>query len=150
MIDLPERIVSKFTIDAETGCWRWRASKVDGYGNVWWDKRVRYAHVVIYTLLVGSIPDGMQLDHLCHNDGVCAGGPACPHRSCVNPGHLNLTTLRGNIFAPGSRSLAATHAAATHCPQGHPYEGENLIFERAGGRRCRICRDAKNRARRVA
>ena len=28
----------------------------------------------------------------------------------------------------------------THCPHGHPYVGQNLRYERGGGRRCRACR----------
>ena len=30
----------------------------------------------------------------------------------------------------------------THCPQGHPYAGDNLYIDRTGGRECRICRRA--------
>lgn len=37
------------------------------------------------------------------------------------------------------------HGERTHCPNGHPYEGENLILERNGARRCRTCRRARTR-----
>ena len=33
----------------------------------------------------------------------------------------------------------AHHQTITHCPQGHPYAGDNLIFEQ-GRRRCLTCR----------
>jgi hypothetical protein len=36
-------------------------------------------------------------------------------------------------------------AAITHCPQGHAYEGENLLID-AGKRKCRECVYARNRA----
>lgn len=39
----------------------------------------------------------------------------------------------------------------THCPQGHPYEGENLVLERDGSRKCRKCQSfyRKERIRRL-
>lgn len=37
-------------------------------------------------------------------------------------------------------------SAITHCPHGHPYDGENLIID-AGKRKCRTCVYARNRAR---
>jgi len=43
-----------------------------------------YAHRVSYLLYVGAIPDGMLVDHTCHE------------RSCVNPGHLRLATPKQN------------------------------------------------------
>ena len=35
----------------------------------------------------------------------------------------------------------------THCPQGHPYSGDNLFFEQGRHRRCRTCVRARNNAR---
>jgi hypothetical protein len=34
----------------------------------------------------------------------------------------------------------------THCPHGHPYEGDNLIWD-AGKRKCRACVYKRNRER---
>lgn len=34
----------------------------------------------------------------------------------------------------------------THCPHGHPYSGENLIYD-AGKRKCKTCVYARNRRR---
>jgi len=49
------------------------------------------------------------------------------------------------------------NAQKTHCPQGHPYDGENLYVASNGKRYCRACRlvvgrryDAKRRRRRAA
>jgi hypothetical protein len=46
------------------------------------------------------------------------------------------------------------HANKTHCPQGHPYSGDNLVIKKSGSRQCRICRnrqaaEAQVRKRRV-
>ena len=32
--------------------------------------------------------------------------------------------------------------AKLHCPQGHPYSGDNLVLKRNGHRQCRICKNA--------
>ena len=38
------------------------------------------------------------------------------------------------------RYLMHHNAAKTHCPQGHPYSGENLRINGDGSRACRTCR----------
>lgn len=90
LTELPERISCKIEID-KNGCWLWqgwkekRAPRKLSYGKVWWDGSMRYAHRVIYTILVGEIPEGKQLDHLCR----------VVH--CVNPGHLEPVDCKTNI-----------------------------------------------------
>jgi hypothetical protein len=39
----------------------------------------------------------------------------------------------------GRWKLARRNSEKTHCPQGHPYSGENLRIGSNGGRTCRIC-----------
>jgi hypothetical protein len=106
-------------------CWEWRACRnKNGYGRVNHPHfKTTWAHRVAYLLKVGPIPDGLQLDHLCRN------------RACVNPAHLEPVTQRVNL----QRGELATK---THCPQGHPYSGDNLIVRR-GARECRTCRNAR-------
>lgn len=84
MAGLPKRISDKFRIAAD-GCWMWTASfGTEGYGQVHYEKPAQRAHRVVYMLLVGTIPDGAQLDHTCFN------------RACVNPDHLRPVTHKQN------------------------------------------------------
>jgi hypothetical protein len=128
-------------VDKTEDCWHWTAGKSHGYGR-FGSKRygcrkgqTTMAHRIAYELLVGPIPEGMTLDHLCRD------------RGCCNPDHLEPVTLRENILRGGG--FAAQHAAKTHCPQGHPYSGGNLLIE-DGHRRCRTCVRAKQKRYRDA
>lgn len=46
----------------------------------------------------------------------------------------------------GSWGTVRLNEEKTHCPQGHPYAGENLRIRKSGGRACRAC--ARDYARR--
>jgi hypothetical protein len=127
------------------GCWMWLgATTSGGYGNfAEFPSRLRIgngnvpAHVFAYRALVGPVPAGMVLDHLCHNaDAACLGGSACPHRRCVNPEHLEPATRRTNTLR--GVGPAALHAKAETCPRGHPYDAGNTYYHR-GSRHCRTC-----------
>lgn len=122
------------------GCWPWLGPiNKSGYG----DCRAvgEYgAHRVAYRLAVGPIPEGLTLDHLCHNRARdCAGGITCPHRRCVNPIHLEPATLGDNVLR--GNSPAARFAARTHCSRGHEYTPENTSIRAQfrGSRRCLTC-----------
>lgn len=130
----PERrALRKFTVG--DGCWLWKDSLGSfGYGVLITDGKTRMAHRFVYEMLVGPIPDGLTLDHLCHtHDLTCAGGNSCVHRGCVRPDHLEPVTAVENVAR--GRSY---WAAKTHCPKGHPYDDANTI-QMQGARRCRAC-----------
>jgi hypothetical protein len=91
---------------AENGCWLWTASVApNGYARIsagGRSARILLAHRASYELFVGSIPVGMDVDHVCHNDDSnCLGGWACSHRRCVNPKHLALATRSQNLKRSG-------------------------------------------------
>jgi hypothetical protein len=129
---LAERFWDKVRVNPETGCWEWTAHLIrNGYGHFRWQGKMRRAHRLAYEALVGEIPEGFQLDHLCRT------------RNCVNPDHVEPVTPQENTLR--GDTIAARHAAKTHCPQGHPYDEENTFIRkgRGGGRGCRTCRRAR-------
>lgn len=95
------------------GCWQWPGTDEATYGAF-----TMYAHRWTYEEMVGPIPDGLQIDHLCRNKG------------CVNPEHLEPVT-----HAENQRRKAL---ARTHCPKGHEWTPENTYIN-GGGRHCRTC-----------
>lgn len=127
-------------------CWPWMAATTGkGYGLIWWDGHLVVAHRVGFILTRGPVPDGLDLDHLCHNaDPACSGGPTCAHRRCCNPYHVEPATRADNL------SRGAGHGTETHCRHGHPYSGDNLYLYANGHRACRTCNRAKAARRRAA
>lgn len=121
-----DRVFDKIQTDTSTGCWMWTASVSGGggYGQVWVGANgpgspMRAAHIVVWELLVGPVPDGLQLDHLCRV------------RRCCNPSHLEPVTQAENIRR--GVSPPAVNARKSVCPKGHP------LSQRSGGRYCATC-----------
>lgn len=131
MAVLDSQLAAKIRCSPE-GCWEWLASRSDGYGRVTWQGRQRPAHRVVYELLVGPIPAGLQIDHLCRN------------RGCVNPAHLEPVTQRENLMR--GETIPARHAAQTHCGRGHIFDEANTYVRKDGRRSCRACDAARCRA----
>lgn len=136
MPDLPERIARKIAIHQPTGCWNWTACKTaTGYGRVWDGARSTWAHRLCYALLVGPIPDGLVLDHLCRN------------RACVNPDHLEPVTDLENMLRGDNPDITrARHRSQKFCKRGHPLFGANLYRHPSGRRVCRECHKAHKAA----
>lgn len=140
---ISERFMQKVR-KGPSGCWEWVARRDwKGYGSFAWVtaegvRVTRPAHCVSYELFVGPIPKDERgrpfpLDHLCRNHG------------CVLPMHLQPVTHRENQMRGMTKLKRGI--AKTHCPKGHPYEGENLIIRRNGFRRCRTCHNEARRGR---
>lgn len=125
-------------------CWRWRGALRRGYGTFWLNGRNVQAHVVAYTALIGKVPDGFQLDHVCHDPRLCQLADDCPHRACVNPDHLQVATHRSNSLRSGNPM--AGFARATFCKNGHEFTMANTYLRPTGGRTCKAC--ATERAKR--
>ncbi len=121
------------------GCWEWTGARnPTGYGHM--NYRSGYPHRVAYELMVGPIPKGLTIDHLCRN------------RACFNPQHLEAVSLRENIMRSPT-ALAAINARRTNCKRGHLFDGKNTIARPNGtGRECRACKkisDARRYALRI-
>ena len=113
-------------------CWVWTAGRDRyGYGVVHFGYRTFRVHRVVWERLVGPIPAGLHLDHLCRN------------RACANPDHLQPVTHAENvargIFAAGKPRLAS-------CRKGHPWTPGNTKYVRGNVRTCRECARAADRA----
>lgn len=131
-------ILGRVEID-EDGCWLWKQGiSQTGYARVSARGKSRDAHRYFYEILVGAVPDGLFLDHACHSRDKTCPGNLCKHRRCINPDHLEPVTHTENVRR-GVRGREVTH-----CPQGHTYEGWNLILD--SGRHCRTCMNARGRA----
>ena len=79
-------------------CWPWLGYvHPNGYGQFGRGAE-RLPHRIAYQYLIGPIPDGLVLDHLCHTaDPQCADTVNCRHRRCCNPEHLEPVTRFENI-----------------------------------------------------
>lgn len=107
-------------------CWVWTGGKSHGYGHIMCEHRVWKVHRLTYTMLVGPVPDDLELDHLCRN------------RACCNPDHLEPVTGRVNTLR--GDTITGRNARATHCKRGHPFDRTNTFFKMRGNSIRRVCR----------
>lgn len=106
----------------EGDCWVWPATDKAGYGKVRGAKQPR-AHVLMWTALFGTVPEGLELHHACEN------------KACCNPLHLQALTRRDH--------KRAHFAHLEHCPHGHA--PEDYVRDNRGRRRCMECHRIRNR-----
>ncbi len=107
-------------------CWIWTGPTTlpdgRGYGRFMYHRRRRVAHCIAYEHMVGPIPEGLELDHLCHN------------QLCVRPEHLEPVTRQENLRRATEHQAAlgapcpgcdfvATHPSglASHIRHKHPH-----------------------------
>lgn len=124
---LPERIAKFIETEPMSGCWLFTAGATrGGYAQISVNGRLRYAHRVVYELLVGPIT-APELDHTCRV------------RCCVNPAHLRQVSHRENTLA--GTSFSASNARKTTCFRGHAFD----IVRSRGGRDCSRCKKESDR-----
>jgi len=129
------RVWSGLLGDLATGCWVWQRAQVSGYGVVTEGSRLLRVHRVVYEWLVGPIPPGMVLHHLCGT------------KACARPNHL--APLSRAAHALADNPLILRNLSVNACPAGHPYDLFNTKQTRRGRRDCLECKRleyAHNRA----
>lgn len=104
-------------------CWLYaQVVSNNGYGSI---SRQR-VHRVMYEEIVGPIPEGLEIDHLCRI------------RCCVNPDHLEPVTHAENM----RRVLKFPSKQKGHCIRGHELTPDNLYMWSNGTytfRKCKEC-----------
>lgn len=99
---LPARFWAKVQPTAG-GCWEFTGATNDnGYPYFRDGDRVRRAHCLSYERLVGPIPDGFEVDHMCEN------------RICIRPSHLE--PLTSDEHAARGAARRALRKANRHDP----------------------------------
>jgi HNH endonuclease len=125
-------------VDAEGDCWEWMGTrKKNGYGTFGPPPGLstRHVHRLAYEYLVGPIPDGLVIDHLCRV------------RHCVNPDHMEATTQSVNILRGAGPALApyrdySQRVKQPACRNGHLYTENNTWHSKRGARVCKTCHKA--------
>lgn len=137
-----ERFVAKVNFDGSIPdfnpslgpCWLWTAgTRWGGYAYFKSAGKGWAAHRFIYEMLVGPIPEGLVIDHLCRV------------RACVNPDHMEPVTFLENLrrgFGP-----TMIQSQEDYCTSGHEYTPENTLWHKRyksplKTRKCRICYNA--------
>ena len=141
MIKPTKKDIDRFwkSVEKTDGCWIYKGGKTNGYGQFSYGGRGgvnTLAHRFSYMLEHGSLPpksSGLCLDHLCRR------------RSCVNPSHLELVSIKENVLR--GIGISAKNAKKTHCLQGHEFTEENTHYKypKKGGvtRLCLLCEKAR-------
>lgn len=89
-------------VDTSGSCWIWQGRpRTEGYGVIYINGQLVYAHRQAWILARGPIPEGAQVRHLCRD------------RLCVRPDHLCLIVKHPiHSYSAGSASAHREHVAA--------------------------------------
>lgn len=124
----------------DNGCWLWLGSRRPDrkYGRIKIAGRDYSPHRVTYEMLVGPIPEGLVIDHL------------CKVTLCCNPEHLEPVTIRENSLR-SAVSIAAVNASKTQCVNGHDFTEATTGYRADNGTRyCKVCHQERKRQARAA
>jgi len=123
-----------------TSCYGWtgRPNKISGRAMFCIDNNSMNASRSSWILYVGTIPDGMQVNHHCDNV------------ICTRTEHLYLGTSKQNMNDRDNRGRHNNqNKNKTHCKRGHEFNEVNTQLPKRGGRECFICRRVYANARNV-
>lgn len=119
---LLRKVLSRVIIDGD--CWLFPGTNAWGYGQVRVGTKTKRTHIVVWEILVGPVPAGLELDHKCRR------------RACCNPAHLEPVTHQVNLLR--GEGASALNARKTHCKNGHEFTADNITWI-GTKRRCRKC-----------
>lgn len=81
----PIEVFRKYAVESD-GCWEWSGGlSSEGYARFSAGGHDHYGHRMSYEMRHGAIPNGLFVDHKCHN------------RACTNLDHLQAVTNKQNI-----------------------------------------------------
>lgn len=126
--------ISKCNFYKGIPCIEWQGAPNDKkYGRFCFTRNyVVRAHRASWELFVGSIPQGLVVDHLCRNE-------ICVNILHLEPVSLGINTLRGkHCWASGLRKIP------DYCTHGHEYP-ENLLWTLRHTIQCKLCKKISNK-----
>jgi hypothetical protein len=137
--ELRRRVTDRSTIEDRgftSPCWiSNRAAHSNGYTKIAYQGQTWLTHRFAYTVFIGDIPEGLQIDHLCRV------------RQCCNPAHLEPVTCRENLLR--GDTLTAHEAQQHTCVNGHRFDEANTRITSKGQRACRACDATRSRQYRL-
>ncbi len=117
-----------------SGCWIWMGRLNKGYPKLSFENKTCGGHRVLYEMLIGPIPEGLTLDHLCKIP------------CCVNPAHLEPVTLSVNMKRADRTGMGGyAQRKRTKCIHGHLFNDENTYWDKHGYRSCKTCQRERER-----
>lgn len=79
-------IIEQVEVDPDSGCWIWpHTLDHKGYGKVWFQGKMSLVHRLMFSVFVGPLVEGLQVDHI-----------NCISTACCNPEHLRQISGAGN------------------------------------------------------
>lgn len=121
---LPLRVAKRVKVVGECIMWQGQDNGY-GYGYIRRSKAVDPrcsmvpVHRFVYEAMIGPIPHGLAIDHLCRN------------KKCVKPEHLEAVTY--------SENQRRVYLYKLLCPKGHLFDEKNTGRKKSGTRVCRRC-----------